>query len=87
MNGWRARLGVLVPSSIVATESEFNKMAPDGVVCHFHRFLFLGDRAGLAPGEQGEASRMIEELRGVGELAVDAVQMLCHVNPSAIGMA
>lgn len=87
MNGWRARLGVLVPSSIVATESEFTKMVPDGVVCHFHRFLFVGDSSGLAPGAPGEASRMIEELRGVRELAVDAVQMLCHANPSAIGLA
>jgi len=87
MDGWRARLGVLVPSSIVVIESEFNRMAPDGVACNFHRFPFLGGRAGLAPGEPVEASRMIEELRGLGELVVDAVQMLSHVNPSAIGMA
>lgn len=87
MYGWRARLGVLVPSSIVVIEPEFAKMAPEGVTCHFQRFTFMGGRAGLAPGEPVEASRVIEELRGLGDLAVEAVEILTHVNPSAIGMA
>ena len=87
MDGWRARLGVLLPSSIVAIEPEFNKMSPEGVTCHFHRFPFLGGRAGLAPGKPIKPLGIIEELWGLGELAVDAVQILSHLNPSAIAMA
>lgn len=87
MDDWRARLGILLPSSIVPIEPEFYKMSPDGVTCHFHRFPFLGGRAGLAAGELVKPSSVIEELWGLGELAVDAVQMLTHLNPSAIAMA
>lgn len=87
MYGWRARLGVLVPSSIVVIEPEFAKMAPEGVTCHFQRFPFRGGRAGLASGEPVEASRVIDELRGLGELAVGTAEILTHVNPSAMAMA
>jgi maleate cis-trans isomerase len=32
MYGWRARLGVLVPSGILATEPEYGKMTPEGAL-------------------------------------------------------
>ena len=87
MYGWRARFGVIVGSSIVVVEPDYNKMAPEGVTCHFNRTPFLGGRAGLAPGEPVQPSRVIEELRGVGTQAVDAVDLLAHLNPSAIAIA
>ncbi|MCK4784720.1 MAG: hypothetical protein KAV87_13290 [Desulfobacteraceae bacterium] len=87
MGGERARLGVIIPSVTVVIEPEFNKMAPEGVTCHFQRFPFLGGRSGLAPGEPVEPSCVIEELHGVGELAVEATEILTHVNPSAMAMA
>ena len=42
MYGWRARLGVLVPSGIIAMEPEFALVTPEGVSCHYHRFKFQG---------------------------------------------
>lgn len=87
MRGERARLGVTIPSLTVVIEPEFNKMVPEGVTCHFQRFPFYGGRSGLAPGEPVEPSRVIEELRGLGALAVEATEILTHVNPSAMAMA
>jgi len=87
MDGLLTRLGVTIPSLTVVIEPEFNKMAPEDVTCHFQRFLFLGGRAGLASGAPVEPSRVIEELRGVGALAVEATEILTHVNPSAVAMA
>ena len=84
---YHVKLGVIVPSSVVVVEPEFNKMAPEGVTCHFHRFPFLGGRAKLSPGHPVDALQLIEELRGLGNLAVEAVKMLSHVNPKAVAMA
>lgn len=36
-SGWRARIGVIVPSSNTTNEVEFNRLAPDGVSFHFTR--------------------------------------------------
>ncbi|MGE0747990.1 MAG: aspartate/glutamate racemase family protein [Rhodospirillales bacterium] len=36
-DGWRARIGVIVPNSNTMNETEFNRMAPDGVTVHFTR--------------------------------------------------
>ncbi len=36
-NGWRARIGVIVPPSNTTNETEFNRMKPDGVTYHFAR--------------------------------------------------
>lgn len=80
------RLGVLLPSLSVVIEPEFAKMTPEGVVCHFQRFPFKGGRAGLAPGEVVEASRVIEELRGLGALAVEAAEVIFDVKPSVVAM-
>ena len=75
MYGWRARLGVLVPSSILPTESEFIRIVPEGVSCHFHRIAFEGGGiARLKQVEQGleEATMIIMHVRarqmGVGWL-------------------
>ncbi|MBT4750716.1 MAG: decarboxylase [Rhodospirillaceae bacterium] len=35
--GWRARLGVIIPTVNTVTEPEFAAMAPDGVTSHFTR--------------------------------------------------
>ena len=84
----RTRLGVLVPSKTVVTEPEFNRMTPEGVTCHFHRFIYLGTRTGLAPEEEAaEKSRVTEELMGLGDLAVEASEVIAHIKPSAVAMA
>lgn len=86
MYGWRARLGVIIPSLTVVIEPEFSKMTPEGVTCHFQRFPFSGGRAGLAPGEAVKVSRVIRELREVGEFAIEAAGVISDVNPSAVAM-
>ncbi|MEE2760196.1 MAG: decarboxylase [Pseudomonadota bacterium] len=35
--GWRARIGVIIPTVNTVTEPEFNAMAPEGVTSHFTR--------------------------------------------------
>ncbi len=36
-NGWRARIGVIVPPNNTVNETEFNRLKPDGVTYHFTR--------------------------------------------------
>lgn len=40
--GWRAKLGVIVPSTNTATEGEWRHMVPDGVSFHVGRALLTG---------------------------------------------
>jgi maleate isomerase len=72
MYGWRARLGVLVPSGILAVEPEFGKMTPEGVSCHYHRIFFQGGG--------------IDNLKKVEEGLEDATRIIMHVHPTAVAM-
>ncbi len=48
MYGWRAKVGVIIPSLNVTMEPEFNRMAPEGVSFHFTRmFMAEGTKEGL----------------------------------------
>lgn len=78
MYGWRARLGVLVPSGIIAVEPEFGLMTPEGVSCHYHRFAFRGGR---------ENEEVVTGLRRAEELISEAAEMITHVRPAAVVMA
>ncbi|MFC1957937.1 hypothetical protein ACFLVQ_00010 [Chloroflexota bacterium] len=78
MYGWRARLGVLVPSGIIAIEPEFNLMAPEGVSCHYHRFNFTGE---------GSNEEVVERLKRAAEFIADAAELINHTNPSAVAMS
>ncbi len=78
MYGWRARLGVLVPSGIIAVEPEFGPMAPEGVSCHYHRFAFRGGR---------ENEEVVAGLRRAEALISEAAEMITHVRPAAVVMA
>jgi maleate isomerase len=77
MYGWRARLGVLVPSGIVATEPEFARMTPEGVSCHFHRIAFRGE---------GPENEVLDTLRRVERSVGEATEMICHVRPSVVAL-
>lgn len=77
MYGWRARLGILVPSGIIAIEPEFRLMTPEGVSCHYHRFTFTGS---------GYNEEVIRGLRKAEEFIADASEIISHVNPSAVAM-
>ena len=72
MYGWRARLGVLVPSAILAIEPEFSRMAPEGVSCHYHRIPFTGGGLKL--------------LKAVEQSVAEATEILLHARPSVMAM-
>jgi len=78
MYGWRARLGILVPSGIIAIEPEFRLMTPEGVSCHYHRFAFTG-------GHSNE--EVVKHLRKAEEFIADASEMITHVRPAVVVMA
>ncbi len=73
MYGWRGRLGVLVPSAIVAIEPEFNRMAPEGVACHYHRIPFQG--GGL------------QALKAVEQSVAEATRILLDARPTVMVMS
>jgi maleate cis-trans isomerase len=75
MYGWRARLGILVPSGIIATEPDCMRLAPEGVSCHFHRVVFTG-------GNDGKDC--IENLKNVGDQVVEATRVICDCHPAVI---
>ena len=73
--GWRARIGLIVPSPNTVTETEFWQMAPKGVSVHTTRLLYRADEVDdpVADMEQF-LPQTLEELRG---LEVDVVAYAC----------
>jgi maleate cis-trans isomerase len=78
MYGWRARLGVLVPSGIVAIEPEFALVVPAGVACHYHRFKFTGG---------GKTGDVLADLEQAGDHIAAAAALITDVRPAAVAMA
>jgi len=78
MYGWRARLGVLVPSGIIAIEPEFRLVTPDGVSCHYHRFNFSG------AGRDDE--ELVARLKKAEDYVADAAALICDVRPAVVAM-
>ncbi len=79
MYGWRARLGVLVPSGILALEPEFGLVTPEGVSCHYHRFNFTG--AG------GDGEEVVARLKRAEDYIADAAELICDAHPDVVVMA
>jgi maleate isomerase len=78
MYGWRARLGILVPSGIVATEPDCMTLCPEGVSCHFHRVQFAGGSTG---------KECVENLSKVGNSVAAATKMICDAHPSVVALS
>src|SRR3972149_2621604 len=78
MYGWRARLGVLVPSGIPATEPDFNRIVPEGGCCHYHRFKFEGG---------GKTEDILKDLRAAGDTIAETSMLLADARPSLICIA
>jgi maleate isomerase len=72
MYGWRARLGIITPSSNIVTEPEFRLMTPDGVSCHYQKFAFTG----------GD----VAALKKLEQLVLDSAELISHARPSAVAM-
>ena len=62
MLGWRARIGVLVPSTNTTLEPELYAMAPRGVTCHVSRMYVPQAVIGTA----AEVDVFIQHVRGNG---------------------
>lgn len=62
MNGWRARLGLLVPSSNTTNEPEFYRVLPDGVSLHTARLpledVNADDLATMSKTAEGTSERL-----------------------------
>ncbi len=65
MIGWRAKIGVLVPSVNKTMEPELYKMVPEGVSLHFSRIKEVEDTV-------EELSRMIDDIPRASSLLADA---------------
>ena len=73
--GWRARIGLIVPSPNTVTETEFWRMAPDGVSVHTTRLLYRADEVDDPVSDMEQfLPKALEELRS---LEVDVVAYAC----------
>ena len=71
MYGWRGRIGLLVPSINTTMETEFWRMAPDGVSVHTAR---------IAGGRHGTP----EELRNMEKEARAAAERVANTEPDVV---
>ena len=71
MYGWRGRIGLLVPSINTTMETEFWRIAPDGVSVHSAR---------ISGGRHGTP----EELRGMEAASKDAARDVAMVEPDVV---
>ena len=74
-DGWRARVGVIVPTSNTMNEVEFNRMAPDGVTFHFTRTVLHKD-----PGADDFKVMLDDTARAaeiLGQCKVDVIAFGC----------
>jgi maleate isomerase len=78
MYGWRARLGILVPSQILAIEPEFGLVTPEGVSCHYHRFNF----SSTGKGDE----EVVARLKKAEAYVADAAALICDVRPAVVAM-
>lgn len=74
MYGWRAKLGIIIPSNNTILEPEFARMVPAGVSVHAARILTAGTTPEAIVEMERNAARAVTELRAG---AVDALAYAC----------
>ncbi|HVY14057.1 MAG TPA: hypothetical protein VHB27_02430 [Rhodopila sp.] len=79
MEGWRARIGFLVPPGNPTVEPEMTELAPPGVSVHFTRLTASGP-AGTHKGQEERNRTQIASLD-------EAARLLAMVSPQVIVMA
>ena len=72
MYGWRGRIGLLVPSINTTMETEFWRIAPEGVSVHSAR---------IAGGRHGTP----EELRSMENASKKAAEEVAHLSVPKVG--
>lgn len=79
MDGWRARLGFLLPPGNPNVEPELFALKPPGVSVHFGRMIARG-----TPGaHDGQDARTKSQLDHIDE----PTEMLAHIRPQVIALA
>ncbi len=78
MDGWRARLGFLIPPGTPTIEREMFRLAPDGVSVHFARMTARGP-VGTLDNLQSRAASHLEHMD-------ETVEMLASVEPDVIAL-
>ena len=73
MNGWRARVGLIVPSSNTTAEPEFTTVSPAGVSIHAARM----------PLENVTA----DDLNTMADRALECAELLCHADVDVVAYA
>src|SRR5215475_5694821 len=79
MQGWRARLGFLIPPGNPTIECEMPEMAPPGVSVHFSRMV--------APGTGGTHEGQEERNRSQIEHIDESAGLLAKVKPGVMMLA
>jgi maleate isomerase len=79
MEGWRARLGFLIPPGTPTVEREMVELAPEGVSVHFARMVARGAVGTLQNLQQRAASQL--------EHIDETVELLASVEPDVIVLA
>lgn len=75
MYGWRARIGILIPSANTVMESEFNSMAPEGVSIHAARMTLREARS---------REEKIQALKEMEKYSEGAARNLASAKPDVI---
>jgi maleate cis-trans isomerase len=71
--GWKAKIGLIIPSTNTSNEPEFYRMAPPGVTIHTSRLLLVGETT------QESYQRMAAALEGASEaLATAEVDVIAY---------
>jgi len=63
MHGWRARIGLIIPSANFNMEPDFYKMTPEGVTTHTSRMLLTETTAQSIVEMEKHAVRAAQELK------------------------
>jgi maleate isomerase len=84
MYGWRARIGIIIPSVNTTFEPECNRMAIDGVSFHFSR-MTIGDLS--VDGLRKMDSEALEKGKELAAAGVDLVVFGCTSGSFIDGMA
>jgi maleate isomerase len=82
MYGWRARIGILIPSVNTTFEPECQRLAPEGVSFHFSR-MNLGDLTIEGLREMGKQA--VEKGRELAAAGVDLIVFGCTSGSFAAG--
>jgi maleate isomerase len=80
--GYRARFGVVGPSTNTIVEPDYYMMAPPGVTLHYSR-IYIADQN---MGDDGQFERLMEQIRASIQVAVRDV-MTCEPTAIIMGMS